>query len=219
MQTVSMGKFVDRIRERMMMLAINESQLAKLCGTSQPTVNRLLKGEVENPSYILELATALRTTVPWLRTGIDDLKYETQGSMPAGGFSGAQYKGSFNNTLVPVYGMAAGENDGKVIFNEDFIVEWVETPTELKGVRGAWRFYVHGDSMEPRYYHGELASVHPYKPLQIGKDCAVVLEDYSTIIKRYMGETKSEVHLMQYNPRKEFSLKKVDIRLIYAIVR
>ena len=213
-----MSKFIDRIRERMMALGLNETQLAKLVGTSQPTINRLLKGDVENPSYILELATALNTTVPWLRTGIEDVRYD-QPSATTGGFAGAQYKGSFNNALVPVYGMAAGEGDDHVVYNDHFIVEWAETPTELKGVKGGFRLYVQGASMEPRHYHGELVSVHPYKPPTIGRDCVIIKDDYSCILKRFMGETKNEILLAQYNPAREFSLKKSEIKFIYAVVK
>jgi transcriptional regulator with XRE-family HTH domain len=71
-----MKKLADRVRERMAFLEIEEDDLAKKCGKTQPTINRLLNGLTEDPPYIYELSVALVTSVQWLKTGVEDKSLE-----------------------------------------------------------------------------------------------------------------------------------------------
>lgn len=69
-----MKTLADRVRFKMKELGIKQPRLAKLCGVSQPTINRLLHSETESPLYIYELSRALETSVRWLKTGVEDVQ-------------------------------------------------------------------------------------------------------------------------------------------------
>lgn len=60
---------------------------------------------------------------------------------------------------LPVYASAAC-GEAFVIVTSD-PVEWIERPAILMGVPGAFAVYLNGDSMAPRYEHGEILYVHP----------------------------------------------------------
>jgi phage repressor protein C with HTH and peptisase S24 domain len=122
--------------------------------------------------------------------------------------------------FVPVYGPAAGATPERVLFTNDHIVGQDPCPIDLHHVKGAFRMYVQGDSMSPRHEPGEKISVNPHQfPLQ-GQDCVLILEpDGNAIIKRYLGSTDKEYKLRQFNPAKDFTMKKSEVRAVYAVVK
>jgi phage repressor protein C with HTH and peptisase S24 domain len=121
---------------------------------------------------------------------------------------------------VPVYGPAAAASPDRILLTEDFIVGYEPRPDELAGIKGGFRMYVGGDSMEPRHFHGEKVSVHPHQFPSIGQDCVIVMaEDGNAIIKRFMGSTDTHYKVMQWNPQKNMAIKKTDVKAIYAVVR
>lgn len=121
---------------------------------------------------------------------------------------------------VPLYGPAAAAAPDRILITEDFIVAYEPRPDELYGIKGGFRMYVSGDSMEPRHFHGERVSVNPHQFPATGQDCVIVMaEDGNAIIKRYMGTTETHYKVMQWNPQKNLSLKKSDVKSIYTVVR
>ena len=65
---------------------------------------------------------------------------------------------------MPVAGSVRGDGDG-FVFNTTAPTEFVERPANLRGVFNAFALYMDGDSMEPRYYAGELLYVNPNRPV------------------------------------------------------
>ncbi|MEZ0212483.1 MAG: XRE family transcriptional regulator [Xanthobacteraceae bacterium] len=143
----------------------------------------------ENPSEQLintNVARVERVTVPdWL------------GSEPAS-----------HDNLVPIRGRAnaAGESGRIIMLGE--ISEWVEPPNSIKGVENAYIMYVHGTSMEPRYFPGERVWVHPHKPMRAARFCVVLIGDpgeppTEAYIKEFVKETDTELVVRQYNPPRD----------------
>lgn len=64
-----MKDFHRRVIERMGELEIGQTDLAKLVGVKQPSINALINGEIDRPRFIVELAIALQTTTQWLLDG------------------------------------------------------------------------------------------------------------------------------------------------------
>ncbi len=60
-----------RVQERMDLLDISQSELARRVGIKQPSINRLLQGEVQNPRFLHLIARELETTVDYLTGGAD----------------------------------------------------------------------------------------------------------------------------------------------------
>lgn len=120
----------------------------------------------------------------------------------------------------PIYAAAEG-GDGHLIVTFDPI-EVVKRPAILDGVKGAYGLLVSGDSMEPAYDHGDMALVHP--GLGPGRLVDVVLYDHppdgdaQAIIKRMLSWNEREWHLRQFNPRKDFSVARVDWPVCHRVV-
>lgn len=62
----------ERIQERMDSLDISQSELARRVGIAQPSINRLLAGEVQNPRFLHLIVRELQTTPEYLTGETDD---------------------------------------------------------------------------------------------------------------------------------------------------
>ena len=65
---------------------------------------------------------------------------------------------------LPIMGAVRGGADG-FYFNEGEPKEYVVRPANLAGSSNAFALFVDGDSMEPRYFAGEVLYVNPNRPL------------------------------------------------------
>jgi phage repressor protein C with HTH and peptisase S24 domain len=117
---------------------------------------------------------------------------------------------------LPVMGAVKGGSEG-FYFNEGEAKEFVERPANLRGVSNGLALYVDGDSMEPRYFAGELLYVNPNRPLTKNCFVAVELADGQGLIKQFLRRSDDEVVLRQFNPPKDIHLKAGDVRKIHRI--
>lgn len=124
---------------------------------------------------------------------------------------------------LPVYGVAVGGADGDFSFNGS-VVDYVRRPPALAMVADAFAVYVIGDSMSPRYEHGDLVFVHPGRPAQPGSDVVVELhgehgEPGPCYVKRLMRRTPDRVLLAQFNPpRDDIAFAAGHIKAVYRIL-
>jgi phage repressor protein C with HTH and peptisase S24 domain len=124
---------------------------------------------------------------------------------------------------LPVLGAARGGRLGAGQFadNGEFF-GLVDRPASLQGIRSAYAVFIVDDSMEPRYYAGEVAQVNPHKPCAPGSFVVVQTEtpngerDY--LVKRLVRRTASAVRLAQFNPKKEFDVPAENVTAIHRIV-
>ncbi len=78
--------------------------------------------------------------------------------------------------------------------------------------------------MEPRYYAGEAAYIHPGKPVTVGAFVLVQLKPKAdgeaprAVIKRLLRRSGTKTVLEQYNPAKTFDLRNDDIISIHRVV-
>jgi len=116
---------------------------------------------------------------------------------------------------IPLYGHAVGGKDGEFILTGNRISE-VLAPPNLWHVPDAYAVYAVGDSMEPRYFAGEIVYVNPRLPISRG---AFVVAQISkgeeaeprAYVKRFVSQDAKRLRLEQYNPKKvlEFSISAV----------
>lgn len=123
---------------------------------------------------------------------------------------------------LPVLGAARGGNMEAGVFadNGNFF-EMIARPASLAGVKDAYAVYVVDESMEPRYFSGELVHVHPHKPPQPGAFVVVQTDDGETtdyLIKRLVRRKGGKVTFEQYNPTKKFDLPLAHIKAMHTIV-
>jgi phage repressor protein C with HTH and peptisase S24 domain len=123
---------------------------------------------------------------------------------------------------IPVYGHAVGGKDGEFILNGNQVTE-VLAPASLSSVPGAYAVYVVGDSMEPRYFAGEVVFVSPRLP--IGRGAFVVaqiaLSDDNVphaFVKRFVSQDSKRLRLEQYNPRKTLEFPAAKVVSVHRII-
>lgn len=118
---------------------------------------------------------------------------------------------------LPVFGAAKGGWDGSLVDWEN-PAEWLPVPPELLGVNEAFAMFVTGDSMEPRYSHGDMVYCHPSRPATRGCYVVVVKKTGDTLIKQFIRAQNTSVELHQFNPEGTIKLPLTDITHIYRIV-
>jgi phage repressor protein C with HTH and peptisase S24 domain len=127
------------------------------------------------------------------------------------------HPGAGRTTRIPVLGIAVGGEDGMFELN-GVVHEVVDGPASLSGVDGAYAVYMRGDSMEPKYEHGQTLFVHPYRPVRPGNYVVVQLSDSRAMVKRYLRRTAHEIVIEQLNPRREIALPSDSVASVHLIV-
>lgn len=115
----------------------------------------------------------------------------------------------FSSMDLPVFGTAQG-GDGALIIT-DRPVDWVARPSVLLRVEDGYGMIVVGDSMDPVLKSGSTALINPHLPPRVADLCLfrshVEGADHAAI-KEYRGETDTAWKVRQYNPARDFTLKK-----------
>jgi len=117
---------------------------------------------------------------------------------------------------LPVMGAVKGGAEG-FYFNEGEAKEYVVRPPSLGGVSNAFALYVDGESMEPRYYAGEMLYMNPNRPITRGCFVAVELADGQCLIKQFVRRNDDQLVLAQFNPAKEIRLLAAKVKAIHRI--
>lgn len=117
---------------------------------------------------------------------------------------------------LPVMGAVKGGSEG-FYFNEGEPKEYVLRPASLAGASNGFALYVDGDSMEPRYFAGELVYVNPNRPLTKHCFVAVEMKDGQGLIKQFLKRSDDTVVLRQFNPPKDLRLPAREVKQIYRI--
>jgi len=117
----------------------------------------------------------------------------------------------------PIYGSSQAGKEGQVV-DYDHPVEYRHRPPELIGVNGAWGMYVVGDSMEPRYFHGDRVHVNPHKPVRAGRFVVIVKHDNTALVKQFVARNDSCYKLRQFNPKRDIQIPVGDVQGCYLIV-
>ena len=123
---------------------------------------------------------------------------------------------------IPVYGSAVGGVDGEFAMNGGVLYEVVAPPV-LNNVTGAYAVQVSGESMEPRYFDGEVVFVNPHKRVVKGDFVIVQIhagtEDDPPLafVKRFVRHNAVELVLTQYNPPKELRFSHDRVKSVHFI--
>jgi phage repressor protein C with HTH and peptisase S24 domain len=126
----------------------------------------------------------------------------------------------YANMDLPVYGTAQG-GDGALVIT-DRPVDYVARPSVLLRVLDAYGTIVDGDSMFPALRPGATALVNPHLPPRVEDICIFRKQGEDgtvhVIIKEYRGQTDTHWKVRQYNPAKDFLLKKTDWQTVHRTV-
>jgi phage repressor protein C with HTH and peptisase S24 domain len=118
---------------------------------------------------------------------------------------------------LPVFGQVQGGFDG-VEVDYETPVDYISRPASLIGAKNACGVYVTGDSMEPRYFAGEIVLVDPRRPARPGDFVVVELPEHRAIVKRLVRRNDHGTVLAQLNPAGEEVIARTRIVGIYRII-
>lgn len=76
-----------------------------------------------------------------------------------------------------------------------------------------------GDSMEPRYFSGEVVPVRLNLPPAKGQDALVLFNDATAVLKTYVGQNAGKVFVRQYNAPKEIIYEGSSVRSLSAVLK
>lgn len=161
---------------------------------------------------------AFQVAVSWLYHGRGK-KSDAAAHAPASEVSPPE-RTQTSGRLLPVVGVAAASDRGRYILTSQ-VVERVPAPPGLDLVEDAYAVYVQNDSMEPRYFAGEILYIHPGKPVRRGDFILIQIEhengDIEPLVKRLVGETADAYELEQYNPPRKFSVERRQVRAVHFV--
>lgn len=121
---------------------------------------------------------------------------------------------------LPVFGTAQGGSGALIVSND--AVDWVVRPDPLLRVKDGYGMIVTGDSMDPVHKHGSIALVNPHLPFRQGDTCIFRAHgehgDNLAIIKELRRYTDDTWYVRQYNPPKDFTLKRSEWQVCHVTV-
>lgn len=120
---------------------------------------------------------------------------------------------------IPVYGYAAAGGEERVALADNRVLEWREPPPYWSGAGDLVYVRIIGDSMEPRYFDGELVPVRFGVPPAKHEDCLIEFTDSTCLVKRYNGRVSSTVLARQFNPEGEIKIDATKIQALHAVWR
>ena len=119
---------------------------------------------------------------------------------------------------LPILGQARAGDDSYVFESGAVAHAFSYRPIELLSLRDAYSVYVNGDSMSPRFRHGELVYVDPYRPPAPGDDVVIQLKNDQGYIKELVRRTGKVLRCRQHNPASEVDYQMEDVRSIHLII-
>lgn len=172
---------------------------------------------VEKPTMSAQLNDALNNAYEKTRAVVESLP---PGTFPLPAAEPHEIHQPQANKL-PVYAAAQGGPEGSLVLDWN-PVEYEKRPEPLASVPDAFGIYIVEESMAPAFEHGDVAFVHPRKPVTIGRNALFVRKtaDGQTfaMVKRLEGVGESVWRVRQFNPDKKFTLKRSDWQQCLMIV-
>lgn len=219
----------ERLKSALREKGISESRLADLVGASQQAINFIANGTTKNPRNLAKIAAALGVSEAWLRYGS-----QSGDTAPANGqrpqtvnqsdlFAKHIAKPIGRDDLLassindlPVYGVPQGM-DG-ITLKMDEPQSMTGRPPMLIGNKRGFAVFMIGESMSPRFDHGEMLWIDPVQPAQIGDYVLVVFQDHFAIPRQLTAIKADTIELLARNDETESSFLRDEIRHLYKIV-
>jgi len=121
--------------------------------------------------------------------------------------------------LAPVYGTVFAGRPDAIAFTPDQPEDWKPLHPNQHGYRDPFYLQVHGDSVSPRFEHGELApAVRGVWPVK-GQMCIVETHEGAMLLKYYERRDADSVWVRELQPvPREFEIHLSEIRAVHAVV-
>ncbi len=206
-------EWFDRVKELKKQAHINTKELAEISGVPLGTLNKLLSGQTDKPKYdtLEKIAAALKTTVGYLSDGEGGdtaLIAEKFGKLDKKGREAVLKAADRELERMEAEARRAASDIGlkRKIFIYDTPVSagcgsFLESPhssaisLEVNEVtdRADYAVRVSGDSMEPRYFDGDIVIVESCGDVPVGK-VGIFLYNGESYIKKFGGDRLRSVN-------------------------
>jgi transcriptional regulator with XRE-family HTH domain len=141
-----------RIRQERENRGWSQQDLADRVGISQPAIKKIEAGQTSRSRYLAKIASVLG--IPLTELDPDLQVHEVRGGvvLPSVDLTGDRDLPVYASVERPAGQMA-------VTFQP---IEYVRRPTPLFSVKGGYGLIVVGQAMEPEFWSGDIALVHPH---------------------------------------------------------
>lgn len=191
----STEKMISNINFLMGQRGINHvTELAKQIRIPQPTMHRLVSGEVKEPKYVL-----LKQIADFFKVSIQDLVEKDLSKNQICESKELTKVGSVSFIEVPIVGGAQLGNGGHwanmqyPVGYGDGYISWPTKDPDAYALRCT------GDSMKPRIKDGEYAIIEPNHQFLPGDEILVITKDERVMVKTFLYEREGEVMVMSIN--------------------
>ena len=163
-----METLAKRLSDAMKAAGLNQPGLARRClqsqrpPVSQQVVHHLLSARNTSSKHLPAIAEALGVSLDWLARGGEQTATLRRSPAKNAGRRRRRRPTACRCWAWPNAAPTAGRC-GTAMSSTPFRARPI-----CSARRNAYAVYIVGDSMEPRYYAGELAHIHPGKPITIG---------------------------------------------------
>lgn len=209
-----MGTLGERLRKARLRAGISPAELARRARVTRAAVYQAEDDEVKDlkAETLLAYARELKVSARWLANG--------EGAMAEGDFASNVEEGPAPRqvTLAPVTGRVRGGPDGYIDEEQyppghsDEMVPYHGSDPNAFGLR------VVGDSMAPRYKHGEFIVACPNRHAQQGNYVYVALHDGRKLVKQLGRDLGDAIELISVNQEfKPITIEKGNIAGIYRV--
>ncbi|WP_297196278.1 S24 family peptidase [uncultured Pluralibacter sp.] len=170
------------------------TDLARQIRISQPTMHRLVSGEVKEPKY-----APLKQIADFFKVSVQDLMEKNLSKEPDNETDNPVNAAAVHFTEVPIVGGAQLGNGGHwsnlqyPVGHGDGFISW---PTRDPN---AYALRCTGDSMKPRIKDGEYVVIEPSYQYLPGDEVLVVTKDERVMVKTFLYERDGEVMVMSVN--------------------
>ncbi|NTG01848.1 S24 family peptidase [Rhizobium rhizogenes] len=198
--------FGQQVREERERRGWSQQALADAANTTQQSIDRIERDAVRRSRSHIEVASVL------------DI------ALPAKFANNAAVSGPANldaNSKLPAYGQAIGGAYGEFMLNGNKIDD-ILAPPGLLGIRDAYAVYVSGESMEPRYFAGEVLFINPRLPIRRGDFVVaqIAQDEHSAplaYVKRFVSK-QGTLRLEQFNPPEVLEFDSADVVSVHKVV-
>lgn len=202
------------ITEQLAQSGKSQADLARHLGMAAPQVNKIIKGkrgiksaEADAIRQFFGGASYARAPVMDVRRVDTPKEFPTRSSMPRD---------------VPLLGTVWGGESGDFSMNGE-TGDYMRRPPHYIGRADLFSLYVRGESMQPRYFSGELIYVEKQRPPQNGDHVVVELHpDESGVCEAYLKQlvaiTPTKIRLQQYNPNKIIEIERKRVSQILRVL-
>lgn len=228
----------DRIYDRIRIIlettpGLTQKGLAERMGLNPAAINRMLYGRrniraEEIPMIEAYLGVRLDLSSSLTKPHVE-YRQSHQGHVPRRSFS--ETPAHFLNAwpeasseavafaqVVPVYSCTESGLQAHQNMINGGVIDWAARHPAQFGIANAFATYIFSDTMEPRYFRGELIYLHPGRPPEMNRDCLVEMKSGEAYVQRFICQDERDISVAQFNPPQEKNIAKEDIKAIYTVI-